>query len=347
MAEEKLTSGAMTFTDGKRETWPDAVKIIACVLVAVGHFTQSMITSGFIAGGALSGWFLMTIYSFHVPLFFICSGYLYQRYSRVTSIGEWWLNIRKKALVLGIPYFFFTLVTLALKAIAREDVNSIGGGPVETLLFHPTSPYWFLYTLFFVFLVVPTAVGQRSMLGILFAGLSLKIVSLIGGGVQMPYAISSMSANLIWFTLGMGLAFWNVTGALNRKTVGIGALFAPLSIFVYALIPCEFAKLIVGIFACLFVVSLCVVTTRGYQEGSLFHRVAQLTMPVFLMHTLFAAGMRVLLLRLGVTSLALHVSLGLSASFFGPALAFFAMERIGHLDFLVFPNRYIRVERTC
>lgn len=184
MAEEKLTSGAMTFTDGKRETWPDAVIIIACVLVAVGHFTQSMITSGFIAGGALSGWFLMTIYSFHVPLFFICSGYLYQRYSRVTSIGEWWLNIRKKALVLGIPYFFFTLVTLALKAIAREDVNSIGGGPVETLLFHPTSPYWFLYTLFFVFLVVPTAVGQRSMLGILFAGLSLKIVSLIGGGFK-------------------------------------------------------------------------------------------------------------------------------------------------------------------
>ena len=34
-------------------------------------------------------WFNTTIYYFHVPLFFICSGYLYQKYSKVNSVGSW------------------------------------------------------------------------------------------------------------------------------------------------------------------------------------------------------------------------------------------------------------------
>ena len=33
----------------------------------------------------LYGWFNTMIYYFHVPLFFICSGYLYQKYSRVNN----------------------------------------------------------------------------------------------------------------------------------------------------------------------------------------------------------------------------------------------------------------------
>lgn len=60
-------------------------------------------------------WFEMTIYYFHVPLFFICSGYLYQKYSRVTSVDCWCKNILKKALALGVPYMTFSTATWVLK----------------------------------------------------------------------------------------------------------------------------------------------------------------------------------------------------------------------------------------
>lgn len=53
-----------------RELWPDLVKVIACGLVLLGHFSQSMIKSGFMNDGVLYEWFQLTIYSFHVPLFF-------------------------------------------------------------------------------------------------------------------------------------------------------------------------------------------------------------------------------------------------------------------------------------
>ena len=41
-------------------------------------------------------WFNTTIYYFHVPLFFICSGHLYQKYSRVNDFKSWKRNVAKK-----------------------------------------------------------------------------------------------------------------------------------------------------------------------------------------------------------------------------------------------------------
>lgn len=174
MGEMKVTKS--------RELWPDLVKVIACILVVLGHFTQSMVKSGFISGGAPYEWFQLTIYSFHVPLFFICSGYLYQKCSHVNSVDAWWFNVRKKAVSLGVPYFVFTLLTLVMKAFAGDLANSAELGPLQTLLFHPTAPYWFLYTLFFVFLFTPTVWSSLTMVTILAFSFLLKLINVIGGG---------------------------------------------------------------------------------------------------------------------------------------------------------------------
>ena len=60
----------------KRDYWVDNVKVLACILVVLGHFFQSMVKADIIADNSLYQWFNTTIYYFHVPLFFICSGYL-------------------------------------------------------------------------------------------------------------------------------------------------------------------------------------------------------------------------------------------------------------------------------
>ena len=63
----------------KRHIWIDNIKLFACILVAAGHFFMSMTASGVISDTMAYNWFIDTIYYFHVPLFFICSGYLYQK----------------------------------------------------------------------------------------------------------------------------------------------------------------------------------------------------------------------------------------------------------------------------
>lgn len=85
-----------------REKWVDDVKVIACILVVLDHFFQSIIKSIILPENDWYKWFNTTISYFHVPLFFICSGYLYQKYSKVNSMIDWGKNMTKKLLARGM-----------------------------------------------------------------------------------------------------------------------------------------------------------------------------------------------------------------------------------------------------
>lgn len=327
----------------EREAWPDAVKLVACVFVVLGHFTQSMVKSGIMHDGSLYDWFQATIYSFHVPLFFICSGYLYQRYSRVDSFDSWRQNVRKKALALGVPYVFFTCVTLVLKAFAGDLSNSQESGLIETLLFHPTAPYWYLYTLFFIFLIVPTAGSRRVCTVIIAAAGFAKAMSLSSMlPSPLPYAVASVCENGLWFALGMGLSCFGWLKRLDWKSVIVGFVFLPLSAVLYGFDAGSIWWFVIGLLACLCVVSSCVVGcgNGGSVDVSAF---ARWTMPVYLMHTIFAAGWRVVLLKLGISSPPIHIVTGLVIGFAGPVIAVRILERYSPLDFVIFPNRYIEL----
>lgn len=69
---------------------------------------------------------------------------------------------------------------------------------------------------------------------------------------------------------------------------------------------------------------------------------ARYTMPIFLMHTLFAAPMRSVLLKVGIENAIIHVVLGLSISFVGPIIAAWIMEKTKWLEFFLYPNKFIR-----
>ena len=95
------------FVSAKREIWVDNVKVFACILVAMGHFFQSMTKANIVPANTVYQWFDETIYLFHVQLFFICSGYLYQKYSRVDKFESWRNNIIKKSTGIRSPLFHF------------------------------------------------------------------------------------------------------------------------------------------------------------------------------------------------------------------------------------------------
>jgi hypothetical protein len=262
-----------------REAWPDAVKIVACILVVLGHLTQSMVKSDIMPADSLYGWFQMTIYTFHVPLFFICSGYLYQSFTRMESAIDWWFNVRKKLLVLGMPYFVFTGITLAMKAVAGDAVNNVAEyGAVETLFLNPTAPYWYLYALFFMFLTTPVARNECGITTTVAVACGAKVISFSG------------------ITENISFSVW------------IGPKAA---------------------------------------ESREFQLCRDETMPVYLMHTICAGPIRIVLLRVGVTAAVLHMVLGLIGSFAGPAFAMWLMERLRPLDFFVYPSRYVKLKRRA
>lgn len=324
-----------------REKWVDDVKVIACILVVLGHFFQSMTKANILPENDLYGWFNTTIYYFHVPLFFICSGYLYQKYSKVNSVDSWCKNVAKKALALGIPYATFTTATWVLKKIFSSSVNDQIGGLGGTLLLHPTAPYWYLYALFFIFLVTPTFSSVKSAAVGLIVALAAKVLILTGGGYSV-YAVSTVLSNEIWFVIGMSICVFDVQ-LKGRKVQGTicGLLFMILSIVVYtAEISGSAISFAMGLLACAAVIMM----VAGFEEkfGRGMKLLAKYTMPIFLMHTLFAAPLRSVLMKVGIENAVIHVVLGLGISFSGPIMAAWIMKKTKWLEFFLYPNKIIK-----
>lgn len=324
-----------------RVKWVDDVKVIACILVVLGHFFQSMTKANILPENDLYRWFNMTIYYFHVPLFFICSGYLYQKYSKVIGFKSWKKNVAKKALALGVPYVTFSTATWILKTVFSGSVNNQITGLGDTLLFHPTAPYWYLYALFFIFLVTPTFSSVKAAAVGLVVAIVAKSLILTGGGYSV-YAVSTVLSNEIWFVLGMSICVFDVQ-LEGRKVQGTicGLLFMILSIAVYtAEISGSAISFAMGLLACVAVILIVAGFEEKFGRGMDFH--AKYTMPIFLMHTLFAASLRSVLIKIGIENAVIHVLLGLVISFAGPIIAAWIMKKTKWLEFFLYPNKFIR-----
>ena len=330
-------------TKNGREMWIDYIKVFACILVVLGHFFQSMVKASILSDNGLYQWFDTTVYYFHVPLFFICSGYLYQKYSHVDNFNLWKNNVFKKAISLGIPYFVFSFATWLLKTLFADSVNGQIGGLGDTLFIHPTSPYWFLYILFFIFVVTPTIKtikGAAVLSGTAIAGKALQIAGGGGYGILQIYAVSNLLSNLIWFVLGMMLAFGDLQIYFSRVSGAIlGVVFLLISFWSYKA-DNAFLSFAMGLLACA-AVFMVLVDCKEVKSLSWF---AKYTMPIFLMHTLFAAPCRVLLMKLGIVNAVLQVSLGIFISFAGPIVLTIVLKKLKPLDFMIFPGDYIHIK---
>lgn len=329
-----------------REKWVDDVKVIACILVVLGHFFQSMTKASILPASDLYKWFNTTIYYFHVPLFFICSGYLYQKYSKVNSVGSWCKNVTKKALALGVPYATFTTATWVLKKVFSSSVNNQIGGLGDTLIFHPASPYWYLYALFFIFLLTPTFKSVKMAVGGLVVAIAMKTIALSVGGGYGVYAVSTVLSNEIWFVLGMSICAFNVR-LKGRKVHGTicGLLFMILSVAAYkAEISGGVISFAMGLLACVAVILMAAGFEGGLGRGVDF--LAKYTMPIFLMHTLFAAPLRSILMKIGIENAVIHVVLGLGISFAGPIIAAWIMKKTKWLEFFLYPNKILMKARS-
>lgn len=67
--------------------WVDHTKLLACALVVLGHFAQSMVRAGILPDTVAYTLCNSALYTFHVPLFFICSAYLYAALRCCAHVG--------------------------------------------------------------------------------------------------------------------------------------------------------------------------------------------------------------------------------------------------------------------
>ncbi len=328
----------------QRDIWIDNIKVLACVLVVIGHFLQSMVKADIIPKSFGYNWFDTTIYYFHVPLFFICSGYLFQKYYKVQTKEQWVNNVAKKLVALGIPYFVFSFATWILKKVFSSYVNTQIGGLGQTLFLNPVSPYWYLYTLFFIFFISFTVEKNWHVYTLFMLGLACKFMRIMGMRTGI-YAIDRTMDSWIWFVWGILFAK-RLISFMNKVLSTITLLVFIFVSLLVKVVHIEFVgrSFALGSIACYSIISLIYHVSVARDESAIQKFLSKYTMPVFLMHTLFAALTRSLLMKLGILSIPVHFAFGIGMSFIGPILAMLVLEKLKPLDFIVYPTKYIRFQ---
>lgn len=119
--------------------------------------------------------------------------------AEVEDFCSWGKNVLKKALNLDVPYFVFSFATWLLKTVFSSSVNSEIGGLFDTLFLHPTSPYWYLYALFFIFLITPTFRNKTIAVVGLAIAVVLKTLGIIGGVRYTSDIVHSVKRDLVCY----------------------------------------------------------------------------------------------------------------------------------------------------
>jgi acyltransferase len=128
----------------KRLNYLDNLKGFGIIMVIMGHMSLLPIGVNHL------------IYSFHMPLFFLISGYLYNPKNN-SIYDEIKINFNRYI----IPYFKIGLICffiwgIVIKLLKKQDINIWDS--LYSLLFNTydkinCTPIWFLYTLFFSFII--------------------------------------------------------------------------------------------------------------------------------------------------------------------------------------------------
>ncbi|MDO6386053.1 acyltransferase family protein [Uliginosibacterium sp. 31-12] len=301
--------------------WIDAAKGVGIVLVVYGHVARGLLNAGLDAGP----WMKMldaVIYSFHMPLFFILSGYLLEG----SVVRHGWNLVAKRAGSLLYPFVVWSLLQGGIEVLLSRHKNfPVSIEDVLLGLIFPRQQFWYLYALFFLTAAsIPLLVRRRSpyVLTLFFAGAACAAVYL-----DLPVFIPPLAyvaGYWVFILFGVLLCRYGVLEVLRSYWVGLalmatGAQFLLLDYQSVALAGHSWLWLGMALLCACAVVAVCLKMPPGLQGPLCLLGAASLE--IFLMHVIFAAGIRIVLMNVfGIRSAVLHLVLGVLAGLVLPCL---------------------------
>lgn len=337
-----------------REVWIDYTKMFACILVVLGHLLQGLNKANIEWNENLYSYINTFIYIFHMPLFMYLSGYLYKKYTKIKDWKEYFKFIKKKLINLGIPYVVFYLAYVLINMMFSSSVNSQKGiQDILNILTNPVPPFWFLYALFFIFLITPLLEKMLKYNKNIVLGISILLYIINIYFKTNIYCFDIVAEYLVYFYIGAFLEDKLKQHYKNRNIIMITISFVVLS-----LLYCYIVKnnIINGKIAMLFKFLLAIIgiiiniqifknLTNVIEKYKIFNVISNNTFPIYLMHTTFSAGIRIVLLKLGINNFYIHFVGGLVLGVLGPILVEKILERIKYGNVILYPLKTLKEVR--
>lgn len=184
----------------ERLDWLDIARGIAIILVVYGHAARGLGISGLISFDGAWGYVDYLIYTVHMPVFFVVSGFVYER-GRIKNrdARSFWID---KIVTIAWPYFLWTSIHVSIQSVlSGTGMANNDNASLERLLtigWNPVSPFWFLYALFVAFLI--SFFLQR--IAIRTVTVASFVVMLLVYWFDTPPLLHDLTYGLVYFSLG-------------------------------------------------------------------------------------------------------------------------------------------------
>lgn len=334
----------------QRVQWVDAARGLAILLVVFGHAAGGLIDASGPGTLVLLRYLFLAIYTFHMPVFFFLSGMFVEQRLQKGIPGFF----AKLLATIVWPYFLWSVLQYSLIFALGSLVNHPPPNYWPAILALPWSPvsqFWFLHALFLIHLLGIAAWrigGARAVLG---AALLVKLIAMFVPG---PVALSLAASNAPYYALGFILGWQRVSHLVTQASIetrlliiagAIAALVllaangdaiqpyvlvenaSSAGIARVAWIPAMLPATLLG-GASLLLASRALSRARG-PVARVVEYLGTMTLPIFVLHVIFIAGVRIVLSKLfGLGGLGM-LPLLVIAGFVGPLLLRRATDRLG------------------
>ena len=78
---------------------------------------------------------------------------------------------------------------------------------------------------------------------------------------------------------------------------------------------------------------------------NIISKLSKYFLPIFLMHTIFAAGIRIIMFNLGIFTFSIHILVGIIFSFIMPIVVYEIFKKKWILLFLIEPSKALKIRR--
>lgn len=329
----------------ERNILVDKLKGYACFLVLFGHVIMGVRLASINIPAFFEGVELF-VWSFHVALFLFLSGVVYK------ETGEWKGKktrvsfIIHKLINLGVPYVVFSTVYILINSFVGETNTKSSALDVLNIGKTPVAQYWFLYALFFLFVI------WASLSKFLKNWQITAVVLLLGYGLPL-LNIGLGSFDIVFYSaLAFGIgSFVNFKKIINlpilvKCAIVLAHLAVGIVLILFGKIEAPWFKeimIVFGIYSSILLISL-IENIKPVSKFLLFMN--KYSLQIYLLHTIFTAGIRIILIRLNISNWIVHVIAGTVFGIVFSVLAAIIAKKTKVLNIFFFPTKTYKLLKS-
>ncbi|MFT4113462.1 acyltransferase family protein [Silvibacterium sp.] len=322
----------------RRIAWIDIARGIGIILVVYGHVLRGLIGAHLISAANPICASDYTIYTFHMPLFFLLAGL---QVERSLSKGRAPF-LKSKLMTIVYPYLLWSWFQLAVQMLAPKGSLNTVHPPITfvTILWRPVEQFWFLYVLLICHFVAFATKARRVWL-MPFAAIGILVAVLIAiGKLASTQWVGSVAPWLVFYIAGIFLSrpilLWKPRKGIAILSALISAIcFAFLSILCSMLSHSDANSIFswpATAAGLLMTISFSqVLASAEFGLTDWMGILGRASMTIYIFHVLAAAGTRAALEKAHIGSWELQLLLGTCAGVCLPLLLHIVLDSLNFL----------------